>query len=177
MIPVYVERILFIVISIFNNKITTAHSISRKHSHHLPSAMSFAYLCATTRYDRNKVVGGKKAANFSCVISPHRPSWLSLIASIIYFNLLCELIWNTGMEESSNLLVTQPAACSKITQLHLRERSGLAGGERERGRCGSGESEWTAVCQGNTLSPPCGLKMFLLSEGIKVNLMQFFISG
>lgn len=36
------------------------------------------------------------------------------------------------MEESSNLLVTQPAACSKITYVHFREQSGFIAEEKER---------------------------------------------
>lgn len=65
MIPSYKDRILFIVISTLNNKITTVHSISRKYSHPLPSAVSFAYLCAITRYNRDKVGrGGKKQSIF-----------------------------------------------------------------------------------------------------------------
>jgi len=47
--------------------------------------MLFAYLCATVKYNKDKG-GGKKQV--LCVIPPHHPSCLSLIASIVYLHLL-----------------------------------------------------------------------------------------
>lgn len=85
MTPFYVESILLIVINIFNNKITTVHSILRKYSHPYLVLCPLHIFVPSQDITEIKWGGGKKAANFSRVISPHHPSWLSLIASIVYF--------------------------------------------------------------------------------------------